>query len=100
MNYPYQSFFLDIQLAKRRLEKALRPACGVADGTLDGHRLAEPCPAGPRLTDAGTTQELAKPVFCGVAIEGMRRTANRPIVGKANSSGEAGRMSLLRNCKC
>ena len=90
MNYPYQSFFLDIQLAKRRLEKALRPACGVAGGTLDG----------PRLTDAGTTQELAKPVFCGVAIEGMRRTANRPIVGKANSSGEAGRMSLLRNCKC
>jgi hypothetical protein len=42
MNYPYPRLFLDIQLAKRQLEKVLRPADRVTDGTSDGHRRAEP----------------------------------------------------------
>jgi len=38
MNYPYPTFFLDVRLAKRRLEKELAPASGELDGFLD-----EPC---------------------------------------------------------
>jgi hypothetical protein len=103
MSYPYQRLFLDIQLAKKRLEKVLGPACGVADVTSDGPWLAEPYPTGPRLTEPfyeGTTQEPAGPAFCGVAIEQMRATVGRSIVAKANSSGERGQICLLTNSKC
>jgi Acetyltransferase (GNAT) family len=82
--------FLDIRLAKKRLEKVLGP-CGVADGTSDGPWLAEPCQTGARLTEpfyAGTKQEPARAVFCGVAIERIRPTVGRSIGARANSSGE------------
>src|SRR6516162_9104121 len=101
MSYPYARLFLDIRSAKKRLEKVLGPACGVADGTSDGPWLAEPCSTGTRLTEpfyAGRKQEPARAVFCGVAIERIR-PVGRSIVAKANSSGEAGQMCLLRNSK-
>src|SRR5215472_15402457 len=91
MSYPYPRLFLDIRAAKKRLEKVLGPACGVCDGSSDGPWLAETCPSGARLTEpfyAVSKQELAKAVFCGVAIERMRPTVDRSIVAKANSPGE------------
>ena len=103
MSYPYQRLFLDIRLAKKRLEKVLDPACGVGDGTSDGPWLAETCPSGARLTEpfyAVSKQEPARAVFCGVAIERIRLTVGRSIVAKVNSPGEAGQMCLLRNSKC
>jgi hypothetical protein len=93
MSYPYPRLFLDIRLAKKRLEKVLGPARGVADGTSDGPRLAEICPTGARLTElfyAVSKQEAARAVFCGVAIERIRPTVGRSIVAKANSPGEVG----------
>ena len=93
MSYPYPRLFLDIRLAKKRLEKVLGPACGVGDGTSDGPWLAETCPSGARLTEpfyAVSKQEPARAVFCGVAIERIRPTVGRSIVAKANSPGEAG----------
>ena len=102
MSYPYPRLFLDIRLAKKRLEKVLGPACGVPDGASDGPWLAEPWPTGARLTEpfyAGTKQEPARTVFCGVAIERIRPTVGRLTVAKADSSGEAGQMCMLRNSK-
>ena len=103
MSYPYQRLFLDIRLAKKRLEKVLDPACGVGDRTSDGPWLAETCPSGARLTEpfyAVSKQEPARAaVFCGVAIERIRPTVGGLTVAKADSSGEAGQMCLLRNPK-
>src|SRR6516165_7170697 len=72
MSYPYPRLLLDIRLAKKRLEKVLDPACGVADGTTDGPRLAETCPTEACLTElfyAVSKQEPTRAVFWGVAIE-------------------------------
>ena len=44
MSYPYPRLFLDIRLAKKRLEKVLGPTCGVADGTSDGPWLVQDLP--------------------------------------------------------
>jgi hypothetical protein len=42
MNYPYPSFFLDVQLAKKRLAKALATGPGVpGDDLFPGSDLAE-----------------------------------------------------------
>src|SRR6516162_10122207 len=41
MSYPYPRLFLDIRLAKKRLEKVLDPACGVADETSAGRDLPD-----------------------------------------------------------
>ena len=103
MSYPYPRLFLDIRLAKKRLEKVLGPACGVGDGTSDGPRLAETCPSGARLTEpfyVVSKQEPARAVFFGVAIERISPTVGRSIVAKANSPGEVAQMCLLRNSKC
>jgi hypothetical protein len=100
MSYPYPRLFLDIRLAKKRLEKMLGPACGVPDGTSDGPSLAEPWPTGARLTEpfyGGTKQEPARAFFCGVAIERIRPTVGGLTVSTADSSGEAGQMCLLRD---
>jgi hypothetical protein len=94
MNYPYQRLFLDIRLAKERLEEALDPACGVD--------------ANPRLTEACLTEpfyvvtkeEAARPISSAVAIQQMRPAVGRSIFAKVNSSGEPAQMCLLRNCKC
>ena len=93
MSYPYPRLFLDIRLAKKRLEKVLGPACGVADGTSDGPRLAETCPTGARRTElfhAVSKQEPARAVFCGVAIERIRPTSRQINCCQGEFAGRSG----------
>jgi hypothetical protein len=63
MNYPYQALFLDIRLAKERLEAALDSARGVAP---------EPRLAEAQLSErvhAGRKQELTRSISCAEAIQ-------------------------------
>jgi hypothetical protein len=76
MNYPYQRLFLDIRLAKERLEEALDPACGVdANPRLTETRLTEPF-------YVVTKEEAARPISSAVAIQQMRPAVGRSIFAK------------------
>jgi hypothetical protein len=103
MSYPYPRLFLDIRLAKKRLERYwTRRVAWLMEPRMD-LGLAETCPTGARLTElfyAVSKQEPARAVFSGVAIERIRPTVGRSIVAKANSPGEVAQMCLLRNSKC
>jgi hypothetical protein len=94
MNYPYQRLFLDIRLAKERLEEALDPAYSVDASP----RLIEACLTEPFYVV--TKEEAARAVSSAVAIQQMRPAVGRSIFAKVNSSGEPAQMCLLRNCKC
>ena len=91
MSYPYHRLFLDIQMAKERLEKVLDPACGVAANP----RLTEACLTEPFYV--GTKEEAARPISGAAAIQQMRLAAGRSVFAKANSPGEPAQMCRSRS---
>jgi hypothetical protein len=98
MNYPYPRLFLDIQFAKKRIESLVGFASDLTDGISDRPRSFEPCPHEPLY--ARTTQERAKPICRGEAIEQTQPSVGRSIVGRANPSAAAEQISMLKNCRC
>ena len=66
MNYPYQALFLDIGLAKERLETVLNSTCAVKQEA----RLTEAYQTKPFIT--GTKEDLNKSVYCAEAIRSFK----------------------------